>query len=217
MGKQRLRTDFKSFRPNRRIAAGAARRWNDRRPSTSRRGLVHVGIDIGGRTDHAIAARQLIAEIVLGGCAPLRLMRIARRPAIRAGFRIEFGRSRLFSGAIGRIRTRLANAGRRERQHTRRGDCNRPGAHGILQFVSGANERSAVAVPVADVQPARARRGVAASLSFPNRTGVELPRGGIGRRSMTYTPDCPPTHLASRAQGNSGRQPRRRAPGANHN
>jgi hypothetical protein len=42
------------------------------------------------------------------------------------------------------------------------------------------------------------------------------PSGGIDRRSITCTPDARSAQTRKRSNGNSGRQPSRRAMGANH-
>jgi len=48
------------------------------------------------------------------------------------------------------------------------------------------------------------------------RMSEKCPSGGIARRSTTRTPPCCAAHCARRSQRNSGRQPSRRASGANH-
>lgn len=70
--------------PHARIATGAARRWNDGRPSATRRRRHELPIHRVRRADDAIRPRQLVARISTCLAARLRLRAIRRIDVRRA-------------------------------------------------------------------------------------------------------------------------------------
>ena len=90
------------FRPYRRIAAGAAGRRNHGCLAGIRRGRADLGIDAGGRAQHAVGFGELVAE---------RLAALAGGLAVRRGAGALLHR-RAIRGAIWRRRRGLLRRGR---------------------------------------------------------------------------------------------------------
>ena len=192
------------FRPDVGIAAGAAGRRNHRRVAGIGRRRADFRIDARRRAQHAVGLRQFVAERLgaparsscpaRGACRRGAHLRIgaqllgARRSAARSAPAASPVRRRLRAG---RARTRPSSTQRENERVFDLHDGKRPAARGC----SAAEHANDSGFAIADQR------------KMPHRRH----RAALGE----LTPPCLAAQLTSRAHGNSGRQPSRRASGAN--